>query len=146
MQLVLPRRSFVGLKSTHVATTGNGVVGDLYNSVQSRRRVTAERETKPKSKTAENRGHTIQFCHNFFVNLVYLEGAIMLPRVSPILRLSAKPPPWELDAPCHSFLSPCSLLWRSTTTWRPELNGCRDRRHLESGTSLLWIGKCVGYS
>lgn len=33
LQLELPRRSFVGLEPTHVATTGNGVAGDLYNSV-----------------------------------------------------------------------------------------------------------------
>lgn len=55
-KLELPRRSFVGLESTHVATTGNGVVGDLYNSVQSGRRVTTGKETKSKLKTAENRG------------------------------------------------------------------------------------------
>ncbi|TNN87513.1 hypothetical protein EYF80_002230 [Liparis tanakae] len=38
----------------------------------------------------------------------YLEGAIMPPRLSPIRRLSAKPPPWELEPPCHSFLGPWS--------------------------------------
>lgn len=36
LQLELPRRSFEGLESTHVSTTGHGVVGDLYNSVHSR--------------------------------------------------------------------------------------------------------------
>lgn len=36
MRLELSLRSFVGLEAPHVASTGNRVVGDLYNSVQSR--------------------------------------------------------------------------------------------------------------
>lgn len=74
-----------------------------------------------------------------FVNSGYLEEAIKLPRLSPILRLSGKVLSWELDPLCHSFLSPCSLLWRSTTTCRPELNGCRDRRVLGSGVWFVCI-------
>lgn len=42
--LELPRRSFEGFESAHSAATGDGVVGDLYNSAHSRRRVTAERQ------------------------------------------------------------------------------------------------------
>lgn len=33
--LELPRRSFVGLEPACAATAGNGVAGDLYNSVES---------------------------------------------------------------------------------------------------------------
>lgn len=33
--LELPWRSFIGLEPACIATTGNGVAGDLYNSVQS---------------------------------------------------------------------------------------------------------------
>lgn len=65
----------------------------------------------------------------------YLEGGIMALRESPILRLSEKPPPWELEPPCHSFLIPCSLPWRSTTTWRPELKGCRGKGNAE----CVWV-------
>lgn len=139
MQLELSLCSFVGLEAPHVASTGNRVVGDLYNSVQSRRRVTAERQTEPKVWDGWEQSRTIKICHYLFVTLVYLGGVIMLPRLSPILRLSGKPLSWELDPLCHSFLSPCSLLWRSTTTWRPELNGCRDRRVLSQ--KWVWIVK-----
>lgn len=62
-----------------------------------------------------------------FADLTYLEEPIKLPRLSPILRLSWKALSWLLEPLCHSFLRPCSLLWRSTTTCRLELNGCTDR-------------------
>lgn len=42
--LELPWRSFVGLEPACAATTGNGVAGDLYNSVESGWGVTAERK------------------------------------------------------------------------------------------------------
>lgn len=42
--LELPRRSFVRLKPASTATTGDGVAGDLYNSVHPRRRMTADKE------------------------------------------------------------------------------------------------------
>lgn len=130
----LPLRSFEGFESTHVGAAGNGVAGDLNNPVHSRWRVAAERDRV--QVWDRNQSHTVHFSRN----LLYLEGAIMLPRASPILRLSGKPPPWELDPPCHSFLSPGSLLWRSTTTWRPELNGCRHTgvTHLSGTTQTLF--------
>lgn len=43
------------------------------------------------------------------LNLLYLEEPIKLPRLS-ILRLSGKDLSWLLEPPCHSFLSPESLL------------------------------------
>lgn len=53
-----PRCSFIGLEPTPacIATTGNGVAGDLYNSVYSRWGMTADRERQPVSKIVRGGG------------------------------------------------------------------------------------------
>lgn len=50
--LELPRRSFVRLEPACVATAGNGVAGDLYDSVHPRRRMTADGERQTTCKKA----------------------------------------------------------------------------------------------
>lgn len=56
-------------------------------------------------------------------------GAIMAGRLSPMRRLSGKPPLWE-PLLCHSFLGPWSRLCRSTTTCLPLLKCCLNKREI----------------
>lgn len=62
--LELPLRSFKGLESTHTAPTGNGVVGDLYDSGHSRWRMTAEKQRSELK-------HLEYGPHNMVSSLVY---------------------------------------------------------------------------
>lgn len=118
--LELPLCSFVSLEPAWVIADDR-VAGDLYNPVQSRGWMAAGRQAgrqererekiQSVSLIEESSGSYCLMC--WWVD--YLEGAIKLPRLSPILRLSEKFLSWELDPPC------C----RSNTTCRPELKGCR---------------------